>query len=176
MTVLLRWMEPVEPGKPKRRSGTLDWIIGFAVAAVIGLGIVEKSGPTMPLTLGSGYELSMPAQAWQYGLWLLVTIAFGTFGAWIMSFGGRAEVTVREDGIGWLLGRALSEFHSYANMQRCELERADGDDYWRLRVTMKPGRPDESAKVIVLTMPRRVDRARVREILQSAGVVTAGWP
>ena len=175
MTVLLRWMEPVEPGRPKPRSKTFDWIIGFAVAGVIGLGIAEKSGPTMPVTLGSGYELAMPAQAWQYGLWLFVTIAFGAFGAWIMSYGGRAEVTLRDDGIGWLLGRAMAEFHPYANMQRCELERADGNDYWRLRLSMKPDRPGETRKVIVLTMPERVDRARVREILQSAGVVTAGW-
>jgi hypothetical protein len=176
MTVLLRWMEPVEPGQLTRRSRTLDWIIGFAVAAVVGLGIVVKSGPTMPVMLGSGYQLSMPAQTWQYGLLLLITIGFGAFGAWIMSFGGRAEVTLREDGIGRQLGRALSEFHRYANMQGCKLERVDGRDYWRLRVSMKPDRPGETGNVVVLTMPRRVDRARVREILQSAGVGSTGWP
>jgi hypothetical protein len=174
MTVLLRWIEPFEPGKSKREFRPMDWIIGFGLAAVIGLGMVEKSGPTMLVPLGEGSELSLPSQPWQYGVWLLIAIAVGSFGTWIMSLGGHAEVTVREDGINWLLGRALWHFYPYARMERCDLERADGGDYWRLRLTMKPEPPGDSAPVIVLTMPNRIDVRRLRDILQSAGVATSG--
>lgn len=175
MTVLLRWMEPVETGESKRRTRPFDWILGFTIAAVMGLGIAEESGPTMSVALGNQSELTLPGQAWQYGLWLLITIGFGWFGGWIMSYGGRGEVTMRDDGIWWLIGKATWHFYAYAKMERCELEPMDGSSFWRLHATMKPERPDDPAPAMVVTVPKYVDIKKVRDILQSAGVATAGW-
>jgi hypothetical protein len=168
-------MEPVEPGASKRRTRPSDWIIGFAVAAVVGLGIAEESGPTMSVALGNQSELTLPAQAWQYGLWLFITISFGWFGWWIMSFGGRGEVTMREDGIWWLIGKANWYFYAYSKMERCELEPMDKGSFWRLHATMKPERSGDPAPLMVVTVPKYVDIKKVRDILQSAGVATTGW-
>jgi len=174
MTVLMRWIEPVEPGQTKRRARPWDWIISFGVAAIFGLGAAEKSGPIVSVAFGNQFELSLPAQAWQYGLWLLIAMVAGSFGLWIVSFGGRAEVTIRDDGIGWLLGRATWRYYPYAQMQRCEFERVDEGNFWRLRVEMHPKQPGDLASTALIAIPKHVDRNRVREILQSAGIVATG--
>jgi hypothetical protein len=176
MTVLLRWLEPVEPGRTRRRARPWDWIISFGIAAIFGLGVAEQSGPTMSVALGNQSELSLPAHAWQYGLGLLVLIAGGSLGLWIASSAGRAEVTMRADGIGWLLGRGFWSFYPYHQIERCELQRVTEGDFWRLTVTMRPQNPGGPAPVNLVTIPKRVDLTRVREILQTAGVVTTGWP
>jgi len=173
MKVLLRWMEHVEVIPPDRRAGLLNWIFCFAVSAVAGLGIMEQSGPTIRTAIGGGIELPLPSQAWQYGLWLFIFIVFGSFGSWIVSFGGRAEVTMRADAIQWQLGRVTPRYYAYAQIERCELERADNDTY-RLRVTMKPVPPNDSGFVGLIGIPKHVDVNRVRELLKSAGVATTG--
>ena len=176
MTVLLRWMEPVEPGRTKRSVRPWDWIISYGIAAIFGLGVAEQSGPTMSVALGNQSELSLPAHAWQYGLGLLVLVVVGSFGLWIVSFGGRAEVTMRTDGIAWLLGKAYWNFYPYNQMERCELQRMAEGDFWRMIVTMRPPQAGVPAPVNLVTIPKHVNLTRVREILQTAGIVTMGWP
>jgi hypothetical protein len=173
MKVLLRWMEPIEVIPPERRAGLLNWIFCFAVSTVAGLGIMEQSGPTIRTAIGGGIELPLPSQPWQYGLWLIIVIVFGLFGSWIISFGGRAEVTMRADAIQWQLGRVTPRYYAYSQIERCELERA-GNDTYRLRVTMKPDRLNDSAFVGEIGIPKHVDVSRVRELLKSAGVAMTG--
>lgn len=152
----------------------MDFAIAFGLSAVMGLAFAEQSGPTTQVKLGGGYDLSLPAQAWQYGLWLAVFLAFGSFGAWVMSFGGRAEVTMREDGIQWLI-RGAYRFYPYARMQACLLERADGDPRWQLRMTMRPERAGDPETIDTVRIAKHIDVNRVRLALQSAGVATSGW-
>ncbi len=152
----------------------MDIAIGFGVSAILGLAAAEQSGPTTRVMLGGGYDLTLPAQAWQYGLGLLVCIAFGSFGVWIMSFGGRAEVTMAADGVQWLI-RGAYRFYPYARMRECVLERTDGNTRTRLRMTMRPEKPGDSESFGSVVIAKHVELARVRAILQSAGVVTSGW-
>jgi len=173
MAVLLRWTEPLAPGGRKRRRRPFDWIIGYGAAAVIGLALVAENGPTRSLVLSSRDSLTIPAQAWQYGLWLLITLAAGSLGVWIVSSGGRAEITVRDDGIGQLLGRAGGYFFAYAHMQQCRIERAAEGDYWQMHIVMKPQRPQDWVNV-TLTAPKKIDPRRIREILTSSGVPVTG--
>jgi hypothetical protein len=174
MKVLLRWMEPIEVIPPKRRAKLTTWIFCFAVSAVVGLGIMEQSGPTIRTAVGGGIELPLPSQAWQYGLWLFVFVGGGWFGSWIVLYGGRAEVTMRTDGVVWLLGRAGARFYEYSKVQRCEFERGDEGSFWWLRVTMKPERPGDPAFVGAIGIPKHIDVNRVRDILKSSGVETTG--
>jgi hypothetical protein len=174
MKVLLWWMEPIEVIPPQRRGQLFNRIFCFGIAAVVGLGIVAQSGPTKLIAVGNGSELSVPSQAWQYGLWLLIVIGVGWFGSWIVSYGGRAEVTMRDDGIQWLLGKATRRFYAYAQMERCELERADDGNYWRLRMSMRPVRPGDPAYVGATAIPKHIDVDRVRGILRMFGVATTG--
>jgi hypothetical protein len=174
MKVLLWWMEPIEVIPPQRRGQLFNRIFSFGIAAVVGLGMVAQSGPTKSIAVGNGFELSLPSQAWQYGLWLLIVIGAGWFGSWIVSFGGRAEVTMRDDGIQWLLGKATRRFYAYAQMERCELERADDGNYWRVRISMRPASPGALSYVAETAIPKHIDVNRVRGILQSSGVATTG--
>lgn len=173
MTVLLWWMEPLAPGAVRRRRRISDWIIGFAVAAMAALGIVGPMAPTRSLAVGNGFELSVPSQPWQYGLAMVITVLFGFFGVWIMSFGGRAEVSMREGDIYWLLGRSTGRAYAYARMEHCRIERVSDGDYWRLRISMKPEPTGKPASDLVLTMPGKIDVQRVRAIMQARGVATS---
>jgi hypothetical protein len=173
MAALLRWIEPLAPGGIRRRRRLFDWLLGYGLAAIFGLAAAEEAGPTRMLAFGSGTSLTIPAQTWQYGLWLLVTVVVGAFGVWIMSYGGRAEITVREDGIWQQLGRAGGYFFAFAHMEQCRIEQAADGDYWRLDIVMKPQRPQDWSK-LTLTAPKKIDAKRIREILASAGVPVTG--
>ena len=172
--VLLRWMEPPRHDAARRRSRRVDRLIAFGISAVIGLGIAEQSGPTRSLQVGGGFNFDLPSHAWQYGLWLLVFIVLGCIGSWIMSCGGRAQVTMREDGIEWLLGSAYARFDAYADMQHCELARWDRGDGLVLRMTMQPARPGDPPAINEVVIARHIDADRVRGILHSAGVAIQG--
>jgi len=166
MTTLLRWIEPAKPGRRRRWA---DVAIAFGVSLVIGLALAEQSGPTARLAVGSGTELTIPAQPWQYGIWLVATVAGGWLGVWIMSFGGRAEVTLRDDGIQWLLGRATYRQFPYARIARCELHEPEGGPAI-LRIAMAPAEPGADAEIVDFPLPARIRPAQVRDVLRGAGV------
>src|SRR5690349_21009925 len=111
-TTLLRWIEPAK--RPFPRLG--DWVVAFGIGAIIGLALSEQAGPTARSALANGIELTIPGTAWQYGLWALLTLAFGGFGLWILSYGGRGEITMRADGVQRIVGKATYRFHPYARM------------------------------------------------------------
>jgi len=173
--VLLWWMEPPRQDAARRRSRRFDHLIAYGISAVMGLGIAGQSGSTKSVPIAGGFDFDLPAQAWQYGVWLLVFLVVGWFGSWIMSYGGRAEVTIREDGIQWISGRVYNRFDPYAGMQHCELARWDRGHGLVLRMTMQPARPGDPSAIHEVLIPRHIDANRVREILHAAGVAIQGW-
>ncbi len=174
--VQLWWIEPAPMAEPGRRSFRIDRLIAFGFSAVLGLAGAEESGHTVRVPLGGGIDVSMPAQPWQYGLWLLIFLAGGALCEWIMALGGRAEVSLRDDGVLWLLGRATRRFYPYALMQRCELLRTRPDGVLVMRLTMQPERSGDPVRVREVAIPRRIDAGRIAGILRAAGVSTSGWP
>lgn len=173
--VLLWWIEPPRQDAARRRSRRVDHLIAFGISAVIGLGIAEQSGPRKSVPIGGGFDFDLPSQAWQYGLWLLIFLVAGWLGSWSLSFGGRAQVTICEDGIQWIAGRVYNRFDPYARMQYCELARWDLGDGLVLRMTMQPARPGDPPAIHEVVIPRHIDADRVRGILHSAGVAIPGW-
>jgi hypothetical protein len=171
MKTLLWWREPVEQAKRTSRSKLFDFVVSFGVSAIVGLGIATQSGALVEMPLGSGSTLSVPAHAWQYGLWLFVCVVGGCGGWWIVSLAGRAEVNLRDDGI--LEQRRWSaRFYPYPHIDRCEIVPANNGAYALLRIHTK--RANGSATVRELGISKRVDPDRARDILRSAGVTVTG--
>ncbi len=161
----LWWMEPARFGRKRRFA---DFAIAFGTSTILGLGAAAESGGKVGIHMGS-FELSVPAHAWQYALWAAVALVGGCAGVWIMSFGGRAEVSLAPDGVQWLLGRATRRFYPYARMQRCEMVRG-GADGWLLRIVMQPDSAQGTETVKDIAIARRIDHERVRAVLHTAGV------
>jgi hypothetical protein len=147
----------------------MDYVIAFGVSAVFGLAVSEQSGHNVERSLGGTVTLTLPAEAWQYGLWLALCLAGGALGAWIASFGGRAEITMRSDGIQWLLGKRTLHFFPYAAMQRCELARTNAGSA-RLRIVLRPAQHDGENRILDIAIPKRVDLERVRALLHGSGI------
>ncbi len=173
MKTLLWWKEPVERAGRTTGSKLVDFLVCFGVSAMAGLGIAAQSGSMKDVQLGGGTSLSVPAHAWQYGLWLLICVVFGCGGWWIVSLAGRAEVNLREDGI--LEQRRWSaRFYSYAQMDRCAIVPAGDGKYLLLLIHSKPKSSDGPATIRALGISKRVDPDRVREILRSVRVAVTG--
>ena len=169
---LLWWIEPVAHARRTARSRLVDALVCFGVSAIVGLGIVAQSGSMMDVQLGSGTSLSVPAHAWQYGLWLLLCFLGGCGGWWIVSLAGRAEVNLRDDGI--LVQRRWSaSFYAYPQIDGCEIVQAGNGAYSLLRIRTKPA--NGPAMVRELGISKRVDPKRMRDILAAAGVAMHGW-
>lgn len=165
----LQWIEPVECARRTARTKLVDFLISFGVSTIAGLGFAVSSGSMMDIPLGSGSSLSVPAHAWQYGLWLLVCVVGGCGGWWIVSLGGRAEVNLGDGGIIEIRHR-IRRFYSYAELDRCEIVQKDKGAYLLLRLHLRPQLPAGVVTVRELGISKRIDPARVCDVLRAHGV------
>ncbi len=160
----LWWMQRARISWRRRFA---DFAIAFGTSAILGLGVAANYGGTFRIPMGPS-EFSVPAHAWQYALWGAIAVMGGCVGAWIMSFGGHVEVTLRPNGVEWRMGRATRRFYPYERMQRCEVLRS-GADGWLLRIVMQPDAPQGTVVVRDIAIASGMDPERVRTAIRAAG-------